>query len=169
MIALKRDGTWSRVTLRELRNQFPMVSFSLDILHVGADWTVDGEDFIVRIITETVSGYDPETQTKEEGPLTEVLGLPSQTWFITNKPAPVASEFVLLPYQFHSMLELNSLGGQVRAAIQSIGGADGVIAMNKLERGTEFYRDDALVISLGAVIGLTPEELDTLWLAARLL
>ena len=41
------------------------------------------------------------------------------------------------------------------------------IASNKLERGAIFNRNDPLVLAFSEQLGMTSEEVDTLWLQAK--
>lgn len=73
----------------------------------------------------------------------------------------------LEPYQFHAMLKLAGHEGAVKSAIAAMPDETArAVAEAKLERTGEFNREDKLVIDLSTAIGLTPAELDKMWLKA---
>lgn len=79
-----------------------------------------------------------------------------------------AQDYPLQAWQFHSMIEDAGLDIQIRSAINGMAdGMDKKVAMQKLERTTIFNRNDGLVVTLSAALGLTPEEVDVLWMSAK--
>ena len=79
-----------------------------------------------------------------------------------------ASDFILVAYQFHTMIEEIGKDQTIRQAIAAIPDPhEKRIASNKLERGTTFLRNDPLVEALSAQLGMTKIEVDTLWLQAK--
>ncbi len=73
----------------------------------------------------------------------------------------------LEPYQFHAMLELAGHEEAVKTAIAALPDAKArAVAKAKLERRPEFNREDELVLELSTAIGITPEDLNEMWLEA---
>lgn len=73
----------------------------------------------------------------------------------------------LEPYQFHAMVALTGYTADIEAAIN----ADPdptfkAAAWAKYRYSTYYKRKDPFVVALGAAVGVSPEQLDALWLDA---
>jgi hypothetical protein len=91
-------------------------------------------------------------------------------WQYVAPPAPTPEETVLAPYQFHAMLEIAGLDQTVRQEIDGMAdGRDKAAARAKFERANNFYRTDPLVSALATQVGLTEEQIDTMWMEAAAL
>jgi hypothetical protein len=78
-----------------------------------------------------------------------------------------AEDYPLTAVQFHIMIEEIGKAQAIRQIIAGMGNTtEARVASNKLERGTTFLRNDPLVADLAEAVGLTPEDVDTLWLQA---
>jgi hypothetical protein len=76
----------------------------------------------------------------------------------------------LKPYQFDAALTLSGLADPLTAAIAAIvDPTTRVVVQSKLKRMDTYDRADPLFNQLGAVIGKSPADIDTIWrLAAAL-
>ena len=73
----------------------------------------------------------------------------------------------LEPYQFHAMVLLTGYSADIEAAIDADPEpAFKAAAWAKYRYSTHYKRFDPFVVALAAAVGLTPEQLDALWLDA---
>lgn len=83
-------------------------------------------------------------------------------------PSTNAADYKLRPDQFFSMLAIGNLDETVDKVIASM--ADPIkqkIARAKLNHTPVFERNNEFVVQLSAAAGLTPEQVDALWLQAK--
>src|SRR5690606_25074078 len=81
----------------------------------------------------------------------------------------------LSPEQFHAMLNITGHRADVEAVLEAMsdpenGAYDPVfvgVARARLDYATHFNRDDPLLETMADMIGLTAEQVDDLWTAAR--
>lgn len=87
--------------------------------------------------------------------------------WLSKTPAEPAEQIAHLePYQFHALLNIT---GYVHDIDSLLADADPVYAgaaRSKLDKSTFYRRDDPLLTDLFAAVGLTPEQVDDLWLDA---
>lgn len=86
-------------------------------------------------------------------------------------PAPTRAELYppLPPWKFHAILALAGLDDDLERVLQSMDPIPQAVARAKLQRVLAYHRDDPLMDQLGAAIGKTPEQIDTLWTQAHAL
>lgn len=72
----------------------------------------------------------------------------------------------LQPYQFFSMLEISGKKTALDAFINALPPPANIVARAKLDRSLVFRRDNDLVLAAQQALGLTDEQLDTLWAQA---
>lgn len=72
----------------------------------------------------------------------------------------------LAPYQFRAMLKLSGKQDDLYAFIEAMPEPEKTVAQAKLEYSLVFKRDNDLVEAARQAMGLSPEELDDLWLQA---
>lgn len=116
-------------------------------------------------------GYWPiVTVTPTFDPTTQMLGPAAQTIDIVNKQVVLTPAVIPLVVpvpasitKLQAMLALNNanLLTQVQAAVNAAGGT----ALLKWENATMFFRNDPLTNQLGQAAGLTPAQLDQLFIA----
>lgn len=73
----------------------------------------------------------------------------------------------LAPWKFHAIIALNNLTETLNQAIDSLDPQAKIIVKTKLERVTEYHRDDPLIDQLGGAIGLTSDQIDNIWTQAH--
>lgn len=72
----------------------------------------------------------------------------------------------LAPYQFRAMLTLSGKEAALTAYLDALPAQARVVAKAKLDFSLSFHRDNDLVEAARQALGLTPAQLDTLWLQA---
>ncbi len=105
------------------------------------------------ILWDGVSDYVPPAGLTL---LSEAVAPPLRT-----EPAPVPE--VVTKFQARAALRRIGLLEQVQAAVQAAGGE----ALDAWEYANHVYRNGALVISMSAALGLTPNQLDALFQMAE--
>lgn len=85
----------------------------------------------------------------------------TRTWAVSKLPLPD-----LQPYQFFSMLEISGKKTALDAFINALPPPANIVARAKLDRSLVFRRDNDLVLAAQQALGLTDEQLDTLWAQA---
>lgn len=81
-------------------------------------------------------------------------------------PPLFADLLPLQPYQFFAMLTLSGKKAELEAFIDGLPSPQNVIARAKLEHTSEFRRGNELVLTAQAALGLTDQQLNTLWAQA---
>ena len=182
MIALKENGQWSRVTLRELKRRFPIVSFRKTIESEGQSWDYDDEIFEAVLVIEATAPEPNSGGSVVAGPLEDFNGEPLQTWIV--KPAPEPStdprEYELSAAQFEYLLVDSELDDALEAAIVSTksarknskGDKEAEAQFRMALKGRSFGFDKTLAM-IGALaahvpVGVTIDEttLTPFWLRA---
>lgn len=88
------------------------------------------------------------------------------TWNILPiPPPPVPAEIPL--WAFRVALNLTNLKGEVELLIQGLPEPQRTIALQQYEYGNIIQRNHPLIISLGDELGLTTEEIDTIFINAN--
>ena len=91
MIALYENNQWERKTLRQLKTQFPSVSFRKTSEQDGATWTYDGIDYEAKVVAEAPQPAPQSGKVFALGPIEDFGGKPRQTWIANNAPPPQSS------------------------------------------------------------------------------
>jgi hypothetical protein len=82
-------------------------------------------------------------------------------------PAPVATDFILQPYQFWAMISIANLQPSIDNALAKLSDpVQKAVATAKLNHTLSFHRNDPLVALLSADAGLTTAQVDAYWLQA---
>lgn len=102
------------------------------------------------------------------------------TWNFDNgsyTPPPPPSEhpedYPLNRIQFMAMLKMSGKEADVLAALAAMPDSSQdeivakAVAQSKFENSAEFNRDDPLFAALGSAVGLSDDDIDTLWMQAR--
>lgn len=123
------------------------------------------------VITINATGYQEDGQVEVPDNVFPGFILENGEWVAPPAPEPTREELYqpLIPWKFHAILAIAGLSGDLEAVLSSLDPIPQAVARSKLERVSEYYRDDPLTIQLGAAIGKTPEELDALWTQAHAL
>jgi hypothetical protein len=154
------DTTPRRISERDFRRANPNVSFPE---------TLSGE-MIAPYGAAFAESADPVPDGKRivSTGFRKIDDVWKQVHDLEDIPPPKASDFVLTPTQFHTALRVNGLDATVKAAIGSI--SDPIAQASaevRLEYASVYRRDEPLVASLAAAIGLTDAQVDAMWLAAK--
>jgi len=131
-------------------------------LNIEQLWS-DGELAAInlyRLVTPDVPAGKVVTGQSVEN----VNGLPTVVYTLADAPLPD-----LAPYQFFSMLELSGKKAALDAFINALPAPANIVARAKLDRSLVFHRDNDLVLAAQQALGLTDQQLDTLWLQAAAL
>jgi hypothetical protein len=89
------------------------------------------------------------------------------TW-VEHTPTPHPKDYPLARWQFHAMVDMLGKRQAIESAIEGLPDpAARAVATAKLKHSHEFNREDHLVISLSAAVGISPDELDSAWLQAK--
>lgn len=90
-------------------------------------------------------------------------------WVAAIDEAPAnPADYPLKPYQFHAMLDIAEVSQAVEDAIAAIvDPATKAVAKARMKHSTDFDRNDDFIVSLAPVVGLSPEQVDALWLQAK--
>ena len=113
-------------------------------------------------LTETVPHDHTLFRQPEDGP----KGFLARGGVIEPFIAPPTPLPDLEPWRFFAMLDLSGKRPALEAFIDGLPEPDKNVARNKLERSLTFLRGNDLVLAAQQALGLTDEQLDTLWLQA---
>lgn len=72
----------------------------------------------------------------------------------------------LTPVQFDAMLRLSGKYEAITAAVEALPEPSKSVALAKINRSTEYHREDPLFAQMGAAAGLSSATIDALWLQA---
>jgi len=98
----------------------------------------------------------------------ETNGQWAQVHTLEDIPPPTVAEIVLSPTQFHTALRVNGLDAAVKTAISEMPDqVQKASAEVRLEYASAFHRTDPLVTALASAVGLTDEQVDAMWIAAK--
>lgn len=103
-----------------------------------------------------VPEYNPETQTPK---------WINQQWIIIDIPKQVPDEIPL--WAFRAILRLNNLKNNVDAMIDALPEPNRSLAIEQYEYGNYIVRTHPLVVNIGDQLGLTPDDIDDLFISAK--
>jgi hypothetical protein len=90
------------------------------------------------------------------------------TPYVEPAPSTNPDDYPLQPYQFQAMLRIAGVYDQVNTAVAAISDpTQRAVAQAKLAVSTFYARNDPLVSQLGALVNLTPAQIDTYWMQAK--
>lgn len=152
-------------SIRQLRRDNPQVSFPREMPEERlADWGV----YPVTKVAQPV--YDPETQVVEEGQPVQIDGVWTQVWNVRDLTTEELKSRVprsITKRQARQELIEAGLVGAVEAAIDAIQDpTQKALMLSWWNDSQTFDRDNPELIAMAATIGLTEEQLDTMFLNA---
>ncbi len=165
MLLLQENSITYPYSISRLRRDNPQVSFPRGMPDERlADWGV------YPVSKEEPPDYDPETQTVEEGEPIQIDGEWSQVWIVRELTAEELKARVpqsITKRQARQELIEAGLVDAVEAAIDAIQDPTQKALMLSWWNDSQTYeRDNPELITMAASIGLTEEQLDTMFLSA---
>lgn len=88
-----------------------------------------------------------------------------------EQPEPTREELYppLAPWKFHAILAIAGLAESLEQILSSLDPLPQAVARAKIERVSEYHRDDPLVGQFSEALGKTSDEIDELWTQAHML
>lgn len=107
--------------------------------------------------------YEEAARTVPEGVSYEIV----DSGTLTSDPPSLDELYPpLAPYQFDAILQLAGLTESLAAVLASLPEQQRIVAQAKMNRMTSYWRSDPLLNQLGAALGLSDEDINSLWLQA---
>lgn len=167
MISLYENGLWERKTLRQLKAQFPQVSFRKSSEQDGATWSFGDVDYEAKLVIEVVRPLPTQGFQVVEGPLEDFQGTPRQTWTSEAIPAPSSDpdDYPLDGVKFRELLFSGAREGEMQTLIAGLGENAKGKARAYMEGSRFFNWSDPQIQTLIGALSETEITFSDAWVA----
>lgn len=144
-----------------MNEPLPEIFEPYDVPGIGTVTAHDGDTYVVNVGRASYGYKSPSGMPSRDLAAGEIA------YAIANPPAfpvPVPSE--VPAWRLHAVAEIAGLSGAIGTALSSLSGPAKIVASAAWYQGNTIERNSATVVALGAALGLTPTQLDELFIQA---